>query len=486
MYIQNNLNQVIGQSILKRIQTDIFRNILNQKTIFFEENKKSIITTVLINDIELLDTFLMDLADNIFGNIILIFIILTISSILNIYMTILTVLMIVILIFILRYFKKLLRDNYTKIRNNIQNLNGYLNSVINGLPIIQIFNNQKVVYKKFRSIQKKFYKQYSKHNLYFCYYFSILDFFGNIYILLLIIFSVFFLTLLQVKNISELLIFIIYGPMIFRLIKIVMDQYVVLQMGYISLNNIYNFFIKTKIKKIIRSKIEKISGDIIFKNVSFSYKNDRGNNVLEDISFRIKKGEKVAIFGKTGNGKTTIIKLMSGIYQINKGTISIGSRNIKYIGEDQIRNTFAYIFQEVPIFTGTIYENIQLYNKDIKYSQIIEISKKIGLHEIVQRFKKGYHTNLGRNGLDISFGEKQLINFTRVFLRPFEILILDEAFSNIDSLTQKVIFRNLKDFLKEKIVIFISHNKRVFSYVKRILYLENGKIVKEKNKNTLY
>ncbi|SDM90269.1 peptidase domain-containing ABC transporter [Lachnospira pectinoschiza] len=228
---------------------------------------------------------------------------------------------------------------------------------------------------------------------------------------------------------------------------------------------------------------ESIAGDIEIKNLDFRYGTRK--LVLEDINLTIKKGEKVAFVGESGSGKTTLSKLLLYMYSAEKGEILINGNNIKDIQIEKLRDRIAYIPQETFLFSGTIFENLTLGLDYATLDDIIEASKKAQAHEFINEFPLRYETMLDENGANLSGGQRQRLAIARAMLKKPDILILDEATSNLDAITERALDKTINEFSKDMTVIFIAHRLSTIKNCDRIYVMEKGKIIESGNHREL-
>jgi ATP-binding cassette, subfamily C, bacteriocin exporter len=220
---------------------------------------------------------------------------------------------------------------------------------------------------------------------------------------------------------------------------------------------------------------ETLKGEIEFKNVDFRY--GTRELILKNINLKIEQGERIALVGESGSGKTTLAKLLMNFYQCEKGELMINRYNIKDINVESLRNKVAYISQETFLFNGTIIENLLLGNPDLTYEDIIEACKKAQIHDFINELPLRYNTLVEENGSNFSGGQKQRLSIARAILRNPEILIMDEATSNLDSITEKAIERTIHEFSKDITTIIIAHRLSTIMRCDNIYMLGKGEVI---------
>ena len=222
---------------------------------------------------------------------------------------------------------------------------------------------------------------------------------------------------------------------------------------------------------------------LALNKVNYSYKN--GKKVLNDISMEFEKGKFYAILGVSGSGKTTLSKLLLHLYQVESGNILINDNNIEDIQIETLREKIAYIPQETFLFSGTIFENLTLGLDEATMDDIIEASKKAQAHEFINNLPLRYETRLEENGANLSGGQRQRLAIARAMLKKPDILILDEATSNLDAITERALDRTINEFSKDVTTIFIAHRLSTIKNCDRIYVLEKGRIIESGNHTEL-
>jgi len=219
-----------------------------------------------------------------------------------------------------------------------------------------------------------------------------------------------------------------------------------------------------------------LNGDIVFKNVSFSYQ-DQNFKVLKDVNFTIKQGEKVGIIGKIGSGKSTIAKLLMNLYEPTEGSILVDNTELRQIDPVDLRRSIGYVPQEPFLFMGTIKDNITIGDQFATDEEILRASKISGVHEFLGKHQAGYDLQVGERGDGLSGGERQSITLARAILTNPNIMIMDEPTNSMDGQTEEMFKRRIKDIVKDKTLILVTHRPSVLSLVDRLIVVDDGKII---------
>lgn len=242
-----------------------------------------------------------------------------------------------------------------------------------------------------------------------------------------------------------------------------------------------------KIQPEIKNKTSEssvIEGRITFNHVSFTYE-DTNITALNNVSFTIQKGETLAILGKTGSGKSTILNLISRLYDIKDGEITMDNHNIKGLNLHDVRNSIAVVPQDAFLFSDTIMNNIKFGKEDATEAEVMEAAKKAVVHNNIMGFNDQYQTVIGERGITLSGGQKQRVSIARAIIKDSKILLLDDCLSAVDTETEEAILNNLLEFCKDKTTILVSHRVSSAKNADKIIILEDGKIIQQGSHNQL-
>ena len=364
-------------------------------------------------------------------------------------------------------------------------LNTFLAESIYGAKTIKIFNVQKNIKKQFKDLTEDWRKKGIFSGRYEATLPQIIYFLMYLAISICIVFSANKLWNISLA-VGEIYVFVTYIKELFDPINRILENIESIQEATVSLNNIYDLIEQTEYLEDFTSgkELKNINGKLEFKHVWFKYNNNDDNWILKDVSFCINPTQTIALVGKTGSGKTTIINLVNRFYDIQKGEILLDGVNIKDINLKFLRRRIGNILQDPFIFSGTIKENIELYSK-MSDENINEAVKLASATDFINSLPNGINEESKERGENFSVGQKQLIAFARIFALNPDIFILDEATANIDTNTEQLIQKSIDKLSKEKTAIFIAHRLSTIVNVDKILVLKDGEIIEQGTHNEL-
>ena len=470
----------LGQKVIKDIRVKIFDKIINLKMSFFDKNSVGRLVTRAVNDIETIASIFSQGLFTIIADLFKMSVILLVMVIISFRLTIVVLLIFPFLIYATRLFQKAMKKAFELVRSEVANLNSFVQERISGIKIVQIFNREKVEEDKFNTINIKHRDAWLKTVWINSIFFPIAEISGSICVGLLVWYG-------GVNNangidisIGTLFLFITMSGLLFRPLRQIADRFNTLQMGMVAVDRIFSIFENDSIINET-GDIDKANfkGKIDFRNVRFSYISNI--EVLKGISFSVKPGETLAIVGPTGSGKTTIINLISRLYDLNSGQINIDDRSINEYKLNCLRSNIGVILQDVFLFADTIQNNVTLFDENISKDEVINSAKELGIHEFIMSLPENYKFNVQERGNTLSAGQKQLIAFMRVLIKNPDILILDEATSSIDSYSEDLIKNATKKITKNKTSIIIAHRLATIKAASTIIYMEDGVILETGN-----
>ncbi len=474
-FAQTYLMQWVGQNVLLSIRQNLFTHIQNLSLKFFDKNPVGRLVTRVTNDVEVLNELFSSGVVMIIADLLLIGWIIAYMFFINVELSLLTLTILPVLIIATYVFKTKVRVVFRDIRKTVAQLNSNFNEFITGISTVKQFTQEEEQFKKFDETNIIHRNLWVKSVFYYAVFFPIIEMLSTI-VLGIIIWYAAENILSGFMTIGILIAFLQYAEMFFRPIRDLTEKFTTLQSAMASSERIFGLLdTEDNIPEKENAKeFNEFKDKIEFRNINFSYVQEK--KVLENISFDVKKGEKLAIVGATGSGKTTIINLLSRFYDYDDGQILIDGINLKDFKISSLREKIAIIQQDVFLFSRTIYENIFLKDvpKDIESAK--EEINKYGIGCILDSFSDIFQTKLAERGATLSAGQRQLISICRALVANPEILILDEATSNIDSKTEQIIETLLNELLAGRTAIIIAHRLSTIKNADRILVLHHGKV----------
>jgi ATP-binding cassette subfamily B multidrug efflux pump len=380
-------------------------------------------------------------------------------------------------IFTIYVFKTKTRVIYREVRKHLAALNATLAEHIAGVKIIQLFNQYSRKRDDFIAINKDYFKVSVSQLKTFAFFRPIINVSSQLAVAAIIWYGGGQI-LREVLTIGLLLAFTIYIQKLFEPINDFADKFNILQGALAGAERIFDLMdtpqedYRTDLKHNL-----KLEGEIAFENVWLAY--NEGEWVLKDVSFSIKPGEKIALVGHTGSGKTSIVNLILSMYPHQKGRISLDGRALHQYALDDIRNNIGIVQQDVFIFSGTMRDNIALNNAKLTQAELEQVCRYVNADNFIQQLPEKYNEPVMERGATLSTGQRQLIAFARVLAYNPSIFILDEATSNIDTETEILIQDALQKIMLNRTSIIIAHRLSTIQHVDRILVLHKGEIVEE-------
>ena len=467
------LSTWIGQHVIQDLRAKIFKHILSLKMKYFDNTPIGTLVTRAVSDIETIaDIFSQGLLV-IIAELLKLVVVVIMMFYTDWRLAVITMLTIPILLLATSWFKRNIKASFQDVREQVSKLNTFVQEHIVGMNVVHIFNREDAEYKKFKTINKSHRDAHLRSIFYYAVFFPIVEVLSAMSIGLIVWYGG--QGILSGKDITvgELIAFILFIHMMFRPIRQLADRFNILQMGIVGSERVFKVLDKDeKIADSGKNTLESIVGDISFNDVHFSYKQDEW--VLKGLTFEIKAGEMLALVGRTGAGKTSIISALNRFYEIQKGVIAIDGIDIDAVQLASLRENIALVQQEVFLFSDSIINNITLFDTDITRIKIIEAAKEIGVHNFIETLPNTYDYMVGERGVTLSAGQRQLIAFLRVYVRNPKILILDEATSSIDTATEELLQNALEKLSENRTTIVIAHRLSTIVKADKILHLKNG------------
>ena len=466
----------LGQNVIRDLRVVLFKKIVGFKMAYFDKSAVGRLVTRAVNDIETIASIFSQGLFMIVADFLKMGVVILIMLFVDWELSLIVFSVLPIILYATRIFQKSMKTAFEEVRFQVANLNSFVQERITGMQIVQLFHREKIEYDYFVSINEKHKKAWLKTVWYNSIFFPIAEISSSITLGLLVWYGGLNLVTGGSISIGTIFLFIQMSQMLFRPLRHIADKFNTLQMGMVAADRIFKI-IKTESQVLDNGKWspKKIEGKIRIDGLRFSY--IEGEEVIKGIDLDIQQGEKIAIVGSTGAGKSTLINLLTRFYEFEKGEIYFDNRSIKDFTLQSLREHVGIVLQDVFLFADTIFNNITLYNPDVTRSMVYLAAKEIGVHDFIESLPGGYDYNVKERGVMLSSGQRQLIAFLRIYIANPSILILDEATSSIDSHSEELIKNATYKITSNKTSIIIAHRLSTIKNADRIVVMDSGKIV---------
>ena len=473
-----------SHKIIYKMREDVFAHIQNLSHAQLSMIPTGTLVTRATSDVNVLFNMYTNVLINLLKNVVTIILVFVTMFLLNFKLTLILLVIVPVILVFSYFFRKYLRRVHRQVRTNVASMNAFLSENITGMKITQVFNQENKKLDEFKANNKQLEKSLLKQTFLFG------IFRPSIFVMYIISVAIvlwfggnqaieFNLGITTVAVTYDMLFtFYQYVSKFFNPIQALADQFNELQSAFASAEKI--FYILSINPEIVDSEDAidlDITGDIEFKDVWFSY--IPGEWVLKGVSFHIHKDDTVAFVGATGSGKTTILSLIVRNYDIQKGQILIDGVDIKKIKLSSLRKQISEMLQDVFMFSGTIYSNIQMNEDNITMEDVKKASEYVNASKFIDKLENGYFEETKERGNNYSLGQRQLVSFARTIVHKPKVLILDEATSNIDTETETLIQDSLEKIMNDGTVIVVAHRLSTIQHANKIYVFNNGQIIEE-------
>lgn len=464
----------ITSKILLNIRQELYTHIQKLSFNFFDSRPVGKILARVMGDVNSLQELFNNSITSLIPEILTLICVTILMFIMNYKLAAATITILPLLFISMFYVETMSRKRWQEFRKKRSNFNAYTHEDFSGIKIIKSFaveDRTSITFSKLTKDMMNSFIEAVKLNDLFWPLVEISWGFGSI---LVYYFSVKLLGTGDI-TVGTIIAFSIYVSMFWRPIMNLSNFYNTLVTNFSSAERIFEILdIKPDIENIKEAKkMPQIQGNVEFKNVSFAYDNSL---VLKDVSFKVNKGEKIALVGETGAGKTTIVNLISRFYDVQEGSLLIDGIDVKDVEIDSLRSQMGIMLQDTFLFSSSIKENIRYGNLLATDEEVKNAAKAVNAHEFIMKLEKGYDTEVKERGTRLSVGQRQLISFARALLANPRILILDEATSNIDTQTEKLVQEGIKKLLEERTSFVVAHRLSTIRDCDNIMVIDKGEI----------
>lgn len=467
----------LGQDIIRDLRDKLFHHITSFKMKYFDTEPVGKLVTRSVSDIESIASIFSQGLFMIVSDVLKMIVILAIMFFMNWKLSLIVLLAMPVLIFATDIFQKKMKVAFNDVRNEVANLNTFVQERLTGMKIVQLFHREKIELEKFKEINQKHNVAWLKNILYNSIFFPIADIVSSLTLGAIVYYAG--ISIINGSNhstIGDLFAYTMLINMLFNPLRQIADKFNVMQMGIVAADRVFEILdTEENVQDNGTVEASHFNGTIELIDVRFSY--IKNEEVLKGINLRVQPGETIAIVGSTGAGKSTIINLLNRFYDIDSGKITIDNRDINDYTLVSLRQQIAIVLQDVFLFSDTIYNNITLHNDAISREEVISAAKKIGVHDFIMTLPEGYDYNVKERGVMLSSGQRQLIAFLRAYVSNPSILILDEATSSIDTHSEELIQKATETITKDRTSIVIAHRLATIVNASKIIVMDKGHIV---------
>ncbi|WP_138495969.1 ABC transporter ATP-binding protein [Paenibacillus pinistramenti] len=487
-YLQNNVLQYAGQSIVAKLRNDLFGHISRLSMSYFDKIHRGSLVTNVSSDTETISQFFTQVLLSLIRDGMTLVLIIVFMFRLDAALAWYCLIALPVIGLVAFLFRRYLREAYQTTRSRLSRLIGFIAENLSGMGLIQAFRQEQEQTRRFMEHNQSYWEGNMREVRANVLFNRTFDFLGNAALVLVVWLGGMAVFHKQIE-VGVLYAFTSYIRQFFTPINQITMQWNTFQSTMVSMDRIWNIFsTEPAVKepapeKAVSLQLERVKGKIDFNHISFGYTSSRP--VLPDLDLHIAAGEMIGVVGTTGAGKSTLISLLNRFYDVNKGSVEIDGTDIRLIPQAQVHRMIGLIQQEPYLFSGSILDNVRLFQADISREKAVEACRFVGAHDMIMRMPEGYDTPLTERGSGLSAGERQLISFARIMVFEPKILILDEATANLDSHTEQLVQDALQNVSQGRTTIVIAHRLSTIMHADRIIVMKNGRVVEQGNHDEL-
>lgn len=466
----------ITNNILVNIRHQLYSHIQTLSFDFFDKRPVGKILARVVGDVNALKNLFNQSIQSLIPELLNLILVATAMIILNVKLALICIALLPFLSLAMFYIEINSRKRWQIYRNKRSNLNAFTHEEFSGIKVVQAFAKEDYTSNKFKQLVSELKHSFNKSVQLNDFFWPLVEIFSGITTVMIFAVGYKLITIGEIEA-GTIIAFSMYIGMFWRPIMNLSNFYNTLITNFSAAERIFDILDTEPVIKDIENakKMKKIKGSVEFRNVNFAY--DTNTNILKDISFKVNPGEKVALVGSTGAGKSTIISLLSRFYDVSDGEILVDGENINGVELESYRSQMGVMLQDTFLFSTTIMENIRYGKLDATDDEVIEAAKSVHAHEFIMKLEKGYDTEVNERGSRLSLGQRQLISFARALLANPRILILDEATANIDTETEKLVQYGIEKLLEGRTSFVIAHRLSTIRDCHKIMVIDDGKIV---------
>lgn len=475
-YLRQYFAQRIGNMVLYDLRKHTFSHLQKLSLRYYSNTKTGEIISRVIHDVEQTKDFVITGLMNVWLDTATILIAIAVMLSMNVKLTLVALLILPIYVVAVKYFFSRLRK-LTRVRSQaLATMQGYLHERVQGMQVTRSFALEEYEKEQFEGKNKNFLNKALTHTSWTARTFSTVNTLTDLGPLIVIAFSA-YEVIHGSLTLGTMVAFVGYMDSLYSPLRRLVNSSTTLTQSFASMDRVFELLDEEYdiVNRRDAVRCDEIQGEVIFKNVSFAY-NEGEQEVLKQISFSIQKGEKVALVGSSGGGKSSLANLIPRFYDVSNGAIYIDGLDVRDYDIHNLRNHIGIVLQDNILFSDTVEENILYGKPGATKSEIVAAAKAAQIHEYIMSLPNGYDTIVGERGVKLSGGQRQRIAIARVFLKNPSLLILDEATSALDLENERYIQEALQNLAADRTTIIIAHRLSTITHVDKIIYMENGEI----------
>lgn len=481
-FLQTKISAVLSQNIVKKMREDLFRHIVNLPVRYLDSNSHGDIMSRMTNDIENISTTVSQSLSSMFSGVLTIIGTVIMMTVLCPQLALLSCVTVILTVIATKFLSKAMKKFFTKRQVLLGNLNGTVEEMVTGYKSVVAYNRQENVIKDFNSVSDELTRVGIIAEILGGSMGPVMNVINNISFVIIAAFGGYF-AINHIISIGVISAFIVYAKQFGRPIDELAQIYGQIQTAIAGAERVFAVMDEPLEDKSGDKNMDKLEGIIKFKDVNFSYTKDK--QVLYDFNLQVKAGQKVALVGSTGSGKTTVVNLLMRFYDVDSGEILIDDVNIKDIDCATLRKNTAIVLQDTVLFADTIKNNLKYSNEAATDEQMYAAAAMSNCDTMINKMPLKYDTELMAEGENISQGQRQLLSIARAFLAQPKILILDEATSNVDTRTEKHIQDAMLKLMENRTSLIIAHRLSTIQDADIIVVMDDGHIVEAGNHKEL-
>lgn len=481
-FLQTKISAVLSQNIVKKMREDLFRHIVNLPVRYLDSNSHGDIMSRMTNDIENISTTVSQSLSSMFSGVLTIIGTVIMMTVLCPQLALLSCVTVILTVIATKFLSKAMKKFFTKRQVLLGNLNGTVEEMVTGYKSVVAYNRQENVIKDFNNVSDELTRVGIIAEILGGSMGPVMNVINNISFVIIAAFGGYF-AINHIISIGVISAFIVYAKQFGRPIDELAQIYGQIQTAIAGAERVFAVMDEPLEDKSGDKNMDKLEGVIKFKDVNFSYTKDK--QVLYDFNLQVKAGQKVALVGSTGSGKTTVVNLLMRFYDVDSGEILIDDVNIKDIDCATLRKNTAIVLQDTVLFADTIKNNLKYSNEAATDEQMYAAAAMSNCDTMINKMPLKYDTELMAEGENISQGQRQLLSIARAFLAQPKILILDEATSNVDTRTEKRIQDAMLKLMENRTSLIIAHRLSTIQDADIIVVMDEGNIVEAGNHKEL-